>query len=292
MARSDEVQPIFVRPITPEELWLNPGLRDAVMSTPRGAEGARLAMRFEGSLNGPMTILVEGAPGSGAASQGAPARVYAARTPSDWGVGAPIYVIGPPSAVRMAPDGQGGIPAWPGYPGGPGSAGGGSVGSNSRSDGCFPILILFAILMLMALAVSAKGAPAAGQAAAGGSTGSGAAAGSASQGFAAASPARGQQAATVQWAQPTAGGVGAATQVVRQGLACVASGSLFRPVAPFCAGHPPLKGVCNPYTGMRVFYFPGQAGYNEAIVGLYRGDAYYCAFSDAVAAGYRLAPPE
>lgn len=62
------------------------------------------------------------------------------------------------------------------------------------------------------------------------------------------------------------------------------------PVAPFCANQLAVKGACNPATGAHVYYFPGQAGYVETQIGLYVGDAYFCNFSEAVAAGFMLAP--
>jgi len=62
------------------------------------------------------------------------------------------------------------------------------------------------------------------------------------------------------------------------------------PVAPFCNGGLPFKGVCDPVSGMQVYYMPGQPAYVDALVGLYAGDGYFCTFNEAVADGFDFAP--
>jgi hypothetical protein len=60
-------------------------------------------------------------------------------------------------------------------------------------------------------------------------------------------------------------------------------------VVPPCDGSPPLKGVCDSETGQYLYYFPGQPGYNESVVGTYQGEQYFCSYNEAAAAGFEFA---
>jgi hypothetical protein len=273
-----------------------------------GGKQPTVRVRFDGTFSGTITVDVECTPGAAGPSRGgnsassvgnlATTRQYSA-------IGTPVSVspfgfvdssdFSGPRAVSVQTSG-------------------------SEAGGCGPLLVLAVILLLMALAAGGTGLAATGASFAGGNAAGITSVSAASAVFAPAQAraAYGQQPTRVlrsgviesgQVGQPTGmSQVGSqpATQFAAQSAAPVymassAPASQFQggstcprndacpgncPVAPFCGGQPPFKGICEPQSGARIVYFPGQAGYLEAQVGLSLVDAYFCDYNATLAAGF------